>query len=63
MSNRSSGIGCLTVIQIVLVLLKLLDIEPVGSWTWWVVLIPLWIDIVVAAILLMLAGIIMLADR
>ena len=39
--NSSSGIGLLAVIQVVLIMLKLLGIAPVATWTWTVVLIPL----------------------
>ena len=42
MNNSSSGLGILGVIQIVFIVLKLLDII---SWSWPVVLIPLFIDL------------------
>jgi hypothetical protein len=62
MNNKqsSSGIGILMVIQIVFIVLKLLDIAPVATWAWSVVLIPLWIDLGIAAIILIGLGIIVL---
>ena len=44
MSNSSSknGVGCLTVIGIVFVVLKLLGIAPVANWSWWWVTSPFW---------------------
>ena len=54
MDNKysSGGIGILGVIQIVLIVLKLLGIAPVATWAWSVVLIPLWINLGIAAIVL-----------
>lgn len=48
--HSSGGIGILTVVQVVFIILKLLGIAPVASWAWTVVLIPLWIDLGIAAI-------------
>ena len=44
MNNKSGGIGMLGVLQLVFIVLKLLKTI---TWSWWVVLIPLWIDLVV----------------
>lgn len=41
-SAKSGGVSVLGVIQIVFIILKLVGVI---SWTWWVVLIPLWITI------------------
>ncbi len=38
--SKSGGVGCLGVIQIVLIILKLFNLI---SWSWFQVLIPLWI--------------------
>ena len=49
MSNsnvKSNGVGCLTVIGIVFLVLKLLAIEPVAHWSWIWVLCPFWIPFV-----------------
>ena len=50
--HSSGGIGILTVIQVVFIILKLLGVAPVATWAWSVVLIPLWIDLGVAAIII-----------
>jgi len=44
MANRASsgGIGCLTVIGIVFVVLKVLSVPPVSDWSWLWVLSPFW---------------------
>ena len=44
MNNKSGGIGMLGALQLVFIVLKLLNTI---TWSWWVVLIPLWIDLVV----------------
>lgn len=41
-SAKSGGVSVLGVIQIVFVILKLVGVI---SWSWWAVLIPLWITI------------------
>ena len=43
-SSSSSGISFLGVLQIVFIVLRLCKVI---NWSWWVVLIPLWIDLVV----------------
>lgn len=46
MAEKSSGSGGAsigTIVFIVFLVLKLLEIEPVGSWSWWWVTSPLWI--------------------
>ena len=55
MSNNSSsgGMGFLGVLQIVFIVLKLCKVI---TWSWWAVLIPLWIElVVVVGILLFIA--------
>ena len=53
-STKSGGIGCLTVVGIVFVVLKLLAIQPVANWSWLWVLCPFWapIAIVVAIVII-----------
>lgn len=59
-SASSSGIGILGIIQVVFIILKLLGIAPVATWTWSVVLIPLWINLGIVAIALIILGFIVL---
>lgn len=40
---QTKGIGCITVIGIVFVVLKLLSVPPIASWSWIWVLSPFWI--------------------
>lgn len=42
-NNSSSGMGFLGILQIVFIVLKLCKVI---SWSWWAVLIPLWIELV-----------------
>ena len=49
-SASSGGIGILGIIQVVFIILKLLGVAPVATWSWSVVLIPLWIDLAITAI-------------
>lgn len=45
-SKTSSGdIGCLTVVGIVFVILKLLGVQPVCEWSWLWVLCPFWLPL------------------
>lgn len=61
-SAKSSDLGCLADIGVVLVVLKLLAVPPVASWSWIWVLCPFWIGlaldvlIVVALIIAWLVG-------
>ena len=52
--HSSGGIGILGIIQVVFIILKLLGIAPVATWAWSVVLIPLWIELGIAAIALII---------
>ena len=49
-SSSSNHIGCLTVVGIIFVVLKLLAIQPVASWSWIWVLCPFWILIAIDVI-------------
>lgn len=50
----SGGMGLLGVLLVVFVVLKLVDVI---SWSWWVVLIPLWINLalIIIALLVVIA--------
>lgn len=46
-NNRSSsGTGLSGVVFLIFLTLKLLEIDPVASWSWWWVTSPLWIGLV-----------------
>ena len=46
MSNTSSassgGIGILGMLGVIFVTLKIIDIKPIGDWSWWLVTAPFW---------------------
>lgn len=44
-NNRNTGIGLGTIIFIIFLILKLCEIGPVATWSWWWVTSPLWISI------------------
>ena len=53
----SGGIGLGGAIFIVFLVLKLLDINPVATWSWWWVTSPLWIPIVLVLGIMAIIGI------
>jgi len=56
MDNKSSGgLGLCGVLTIVFVVLKL---TGVISWSWWWVLSPIWIDLLLAGVLLLIIAVI-----
>ena len=57
-SSKSGGIGCLTVIGIVFVVLKLLAIQPVANWSWLWVLCPFWAPIAIAIAIIIIFALI-----
>jgi hypothetical protein len=59
MNNKQSsgGIGILMVIQIVFIVLKLLGVAPVATWSWVLVLLPLWIDLGLIVLILIISAI------
>lgn len=44
-------------IQLVLIVLKVFHVEPINGWTWWQVLIPLWIGLAIFVVALLVLGI------
>lgn len=61
MDNKSSsGLGICGVLTIVFVVLKL---TGVISWSWWWVLSPIWIDLLLAGVLLLLVAVINHAEE
>ena len=49
-SKSTSGIGVGGLLLVAFILLKILKIAPVASWSWWWVLSPLWIPLGVGLI-------------
>lgn len=55
------GSSLLTVLTVVFIVLKITGTTVVATWSWWWVLAPIWIPVVIALGTLGLVGIIMLA--
>lgn len=45
----SGGIGILGLLGVIFVVLKIVDVKPVGDWSWWLVTSPFWGGIVLVA--------------
>lgn len=58
--SNSGGVGVLTVVGIVLVILK---VAGVIDWSWWLVTMPFWIGLVIMAVIAIIIGVIMLMQR
>lgn len=51
-----SGTSILTVVGVVFIVLKLCGVQPIASWSWWWVTLPIWIQPLFAiAVLALLA--------
>ena len=61
-TSVGGGLGILGVVEIVFIILKLLGVI---NWSWWIVLIPLWIDlgITLLAILIIIIVAIIMANK
>ena len=57
----SGGISFCSLLAIVFITLKLAQIGPVAAWSWWWVLSPLWIPLVLG--ILVLLAIIVIVGR
>jgi len=51
-SSSSGGIGICGATFIVFLILKLLGIAPVATWSWWWVTAPLWIPAILVGVVL-----------
>jgi hypothetical protein len=51
MSNSNTGLGLTSVLTIIFIVLKLLDVI---SWSWWWVFSPLWIELILVALILLI---------
>ena len=62
-TSVGGGLGILGVVEIVFIILKLLGVI---NWSWWIVLIPLWIDLgvtLLAIFIIIIVAIIMANKR
>ena len=54
-TTTNSGLGVIDVISIIYITLKIIGVEPVSQWPWWLVLSPWLIYIALIAILALVA--------
>lgn len=52
----SRGIGIGTLLFLIFLTLKLAEIGPVAKWSWWSVTAPLWIPMVLIALIALAVG-------
>lgn len=50
--SSTSGVGILDVVQIVFIILKLCGVI---NWSWWVVLLPLWVVLAICGVVIVCA--------
>ncbi len=66
-SAASGGLGIFSVLTIIFVVLKLVGVAPVATWSWLWVLSPLWIgfglSVALIVFFLLLAGIVAFFNR
>lgn len=59
MSNKDSDLDVFDVLTIIFITLKLLGVQPVANWSWWVVLTPVWVGFAImelACIIMLFVG-------
>ena len=54
--TASGGIGFCNLLCLVFIVLKLTDVKPVGDWSWWWVLSPIWIPIAIVIVIALLGA-------
>ena len=52
-SKGSGSIGLLNLLGLIFVTLKLAGVGVVANWSWWVVLSPFWVPIVIVVVLIL----------
>ena len=53
--TSNGDLGVLDVVGIIFITLKIIGVEPVASWPWWLVLSPLWIYVGALALIALVA--------
>lgn len=51
MNNKAKSLGFVGALQIVFIVLKLCNVI---NWSWWIVLIPLWVELILFIVVLIL---------
>lgn len=57
-SGESGGVGVLSLLGVAFVVLKICNVEPIASWSWWWVTAPFWLG--AALVIAILALVILL---
>ena len=57
------GGSFLNVLALIFIVLKIVGVEPIASWSWWWVLSPIWIPIAIVLFFAVLWGIVMAFTR
>lgn len=58
--NNATGIGILDVILVIFIVLKLIGII---TWSWWIILIPLWIELILVIVTIIIIAIMTKRDK
>ena len=59
-TEHYGGIGFFGLLGLLFIALKLLDITVVATWSWWLVLLPIWGPVVLGLTGVLIMGLIML---
>lgn len=62
-TNVTVGGSFLNVLALVFIVLKIVGVEPIASWSWWLVLSPIWIPIAIVLFFAVLWGIVVAFTR
>lgn len=57
-SSSGGGIGVLGLLGVIFVTLKIIDVKPIGDWSWWWVTAPFWGGFALLIVVLMIAVVI-----
>lgn len=47
----NSGMSIFGLLGVIFIVLKILDVAPVGAWSWWLVTAPLWAGFVLVMLI------------
>ena len=60
---NQGGIGVFGLLGVIFVVLKILDVKPVGDWSWWLVTAPFWSGFAIFVGILVVALLIWRAEK
>ncbi len=56
------GIGAISLLGIIFTLCKIFEIGEVANWSWWVVLLPFYVPLIIAMLVLFIAVVITVTE-